>query len=101
MLGLFITPLIVELALTEPDAKFLSLLAMVRVEPPAAANNPSVLNVCAFPPTSLLLFNISAISSIDVTPLISTVTDDVSANVTVKLVKLSISAEDIPNLISG
>ena len=58
MLGLFITPLIVELALTEPDAKFLSLLAIVRVEPPAAANNPSVLNVWELPLTSLLLFNV-------------------------------------------
>ena len=101
ILGLFITPLIVELALTDPDEKFWSLLAIVKVEPPAAANNPSVRNVCVFPFTSLLLFNILATSSIDSAPVMSTVTDEASANVTVKLVKFSISDDDIPNLISG
>ena len=69
----------------------------MRVEPPPDANNPNVLNVCALPDTSLLLFRISAISSIVVAPVKSTVSEVVSANVTEKLVAEVISEEDKPN----
>ena len=57
--------------------------------------------MCALPDTSLLLFNTSAISSIVVTPVRSTVSEVVSANVTEKLVAEVISDEDKPNCNSG
>ena len=64
--------MIVELELIEPEEKFWLLLAIVSVEPPPEANKPKLLNVWAFPDTSLLLFKTSAISSIVVTPVTST-----------------------------
>ena len=73
------------------------LLATVSVEPPPDAKRPNERKLCALPDTSLLLFRTSAISSIVVTHVRSTVKEVESARVTVKLVAAVTSDEDKPN----
>ena len=90
-------PFITVPALTAPDEKFLSLLAIVSVELPPDAKRPNERKLCALPDTSLLLLRTSAISSIVLTPVRSTVTELESARVTVKLVADETSDDDKPN----
>ena len=101
IVGLFATPFIVEPAVNEPDENVKLLLATVNEDPPLDANRPLDLNVWAFPSTSLLLFSIWATSSIVLTPVRLTLTELESDKVTVKFVRLDISAADKPNYISG
>ena len=94
----FITfALIVEEAVIAPEENSLSLLAIVKDEPPPEANKPIDLKLCALPCTSLLLFRTSASSSSVVIPVRSTVTELESAIVTVIEVIEDKSDEEIPN----